>query len=193
MDMQPDSDAADRALMRNDISRVDIVVARIYLFYSCVLTLICSVWTLSNYMNGDLSMRTYAWITTVSSAMMVLGLLVEWGIYRGICSQKGYHTEKLRQHGVGVALVHIATATVGTFSTCAAAVNIYGNASAGLYGLSCVVIAFNWLYYVFFTPSTVMHLAVFSYVSEAEQVVIAAQQHSIRYVWRQSSVMPGFS
>ena len=177
-------------LMRSDISRVDIAVARAYLFYTCVLTMICSVWTLDNYIHGDLSMRAYAWITTIASAMMIMGLTTEWAIYRGMCNRKVKHAEKLRQHGIGVTLVHIATASIGVFSTCAAAVNIYGNAAAGLYGLSCFVIATNWLYYVLFTPSTVMHLAVFAYVSEAEQYVLAEQQRSIRYIWRQSAATP---
>ena len=98
--------------------------------------------------------------------------------------------DTIRQRGVGVSTVHVATATIGTFSVCVAAVNIDGNASAGLYGLSVAVLLINWAYSVFFTPSTVMHLAVFSHVSEAEQYVLSAQQRAIRYIWRQSAVTP---
>jgi len=177
-------------ISKSVISPLDITIARLYLFYTCIFALVCSAWTLRNYSNGDTTMRAYAWIGTISSTMLLAGLLIELFVYRGCCRKRSPVAEQIRQRGVGVTMVHIASATICIFSVCAAAVNIYGNASEGLYGLSCVVLVVNWAYAVFYTPSTTMHLAVFSHVSEAEQYVLSAQQRSIRYVWRHSSVTP---
>lgn len=173
------------------ISLIDIYAARSYMVFSCVVALICSAWTLDNYMNGNITMRAYAWIGTVASAMLVLGLLTEGAIYRRSSGNPPYaYAEAARQRGVGVSMVHVATATIGIFSVCVAAVNIYGNASDGLYAMSCAVIAVNWIYYVMFTPNTVMHLALSGQLSDAESRLLVAQQNAIQLVWRRSSITP---
>lgn len=176
---------------RPGISLIDIYAARCYMIYVCVIALVCSAWTLSNYMNGNTTMRAYAWTGTVASALLVLGLLTEGAIYRRSPSRPPYvYAEAARQRGVGVSTVHVATATIGVFSVCVAAVNIYGNASSGLYGMSCAVIVVNWLYYVMFTPNTVMHLALSGQLSDAENRLLVAQQNAIQLVWRRSSITP---
>lgn len=179
------------AVSKPAISRIDIYAARSYMFYSCVIALICSAWTLNNYTNGNITMRAYAWIGTVASALLVLGILVEGAIYQRPSDSRPYaYTEAVRQRGVGVSIVHVATSTIGIFSVCVAAVNIYGNASDGLYAISCVVIAVNWMYYVMFTPNTVMHLALNGQLSDAESRLLLAQQNAIQFVWRRSSITP---
>jgi len=100
------------------------------------------------------------------------------------------HIERVRQRGLGLTMTHIATSSISMFSTCAAAVNIYNNAAGGLYAVSCSVIAFYWLYGVLFTPNTVMHVAIHTTLSEAEQVLIGLHQNTGRLVWRSSKVDP---
>lgn len=176
---------------RSSISAVDTYAARSYMFYLCVIALVCSAWTLSNYMNKNITMRAYAWIGTVASALLVLGLLTEAAIYRRSAAKPLYaYAETLRQRGIGISLVHVATATISTFSVCVAAVNIYGNASDGLYGMSCAVIAVQWMYYVMFTPNTLMHVALNSNLSDAEYALLLAQQSALQLVWRRSTVTP---
>jgi hypothetical protein len=182
-------------LSHRGIDSGDMYVARCYILFSCIVAFVCSAWSLDNYMNGSTTMRAYSWIGTISSAMLVTGLLLEWVVYRngGCCGRSGGATrvaETLRTHGVGISLVHVATSSISTFSTCASAVNIYNNSSAGLYAISCSVLAVNWIYYVMYTPSTVMHLAIFSNLSEAQQILIAFQQQSTQYVWRNSKIDP---
>ena len=176
------------------ISKVDICVAQLYMLFSCIVALVCSSWTLDNYMNGSLTMRAYSWIGTVSSALLLCGLRMEGVVYRrgccGPCTSTGRAAEKIRKRGLGVSMVHIATSSISIFSMCASAVNIYENASAGLYAISCAVLAFNWVYNVMYTPSTVMYLAAYAHLPEAEQLIIAFQQQSTRYVWRNSKVNP---
>ena len=176
------------------ISKLDIFVAQLYMLFSCIVALVCSSWTLSNYVDGSLTMRAYSWIGTLSSALLLCGLLVECVVYRrgcgGLCAGTGNVVEQIRKHGLGVSLVHVATSSISIFSMCAAAVNIYENSSAGLYAVSCAVLAFNWVYNVMYTPSTTMYIATYAHLSEAEQLIIACQQQSTRYVWRNSKVNP---
>ena len=174
------------------IHRADVIAAQSYIMHACVLALVCSSWTLSNYIDGNVTMRAYAWIGTVASGLLLAGIITEVLFYRRPKKSTWAYTyaEAARQKGLGVALVHVATATIGIFSVCVAAVNVYGNASSGLYAMSCIVIAYNWIYYVFFTPNTVMHLAVNRYLSDAELHVIAVQQKAMQLVWRKSAVTP---
>ena len=178
----------------SQINKADIRAAQCYMFYSCVFALVCSAWTLSNYIDGSITMRAYAWIGTIASALLLLGLLAEGATYVKSPSGTAYrYAESARQKGIGVSTVHVATATIGIFSVCVAAVNIYGKASDGLYAMSCIVIVVNWLYYVLFTPNTIMHLAVAKHLSEPEHIVLIAQQHALQLVWRRSSIMPSAS
>ena len=182
-------------LSHRGIASGDMYAARCYILFSCIVAFICSAWTLDNYITGSTTMRAYSWIGTISSAMLVTGLLLEWVVYRNgsCCGPYGGASraaENLRTHGVGISLVHIATASISIFSTCASAVNIYNNSSTGLYAISCSVLAVNWIYNVMYTPSTVMHLAIFSNLPEAQQLLIAFQQQSTQYVWRNSQINP---
>jgi len=180
-----------QVLSHEGISRVDIVVAQCYMLFSCVVAFICSAWTLNNYMNGSTTMRAYSWIGTVSSALLVAGLLLEWMVHRGCaCCNVARTVESARKRGVGISLVHIATSSIAIFSTCVAAVNIYNDATPGLYAISCAILAFNWVYNVMYTPSTTMYLAIYTHVPEADQLLLALQQQSIRYVWRNSRINP---
>jgi len=120
---------------------------------------------------------------------------MEWALYRnggccGPCAGSEHTVDTVRKRGLGISLVHIATSSISIFSVCASAVNIYENASTGLYAISCAVLAFNWVYNVMYTPSTAMYIAVYTHLPEAEQVIIAFQQQSTRYVWRQSQINP---
>lgn len=182
-------------LSHRGISNGEMYAARCYMLFTCIVAFICSAWTLDNYMNGSTTMRAYSWIGTISSAMLVTGLLLEWAVYRngGCCGRSGGATrvaDTLRTRGVGISLVHIATSSISIFSTCASAVNIYNNSSTGLYAVSCSVLAVNWIYNVMYTPSTTMHLAIYSNLPEAQQLLISFQQQSTQYVWRNSKINP---
>ena len=177
------------------ISRLEILAARIYILWSTVVALVCSAWTLSEYVSNSNPLQAYSWVGTVASGMLLAGLCIEWIIYRrgGClpgCMRADTHIERVRQRGLGLTMTHIATSSISMFSTCAAAVNIHNNATGGLYGVSCAVIAFYWVYGVMFTPNTVMHVAIHSSLPEAEQVLIGLHQNTGRLVWRNSKVDP---
>jgi len=142
-----------------------------------------------------MTMRAYSWVGTLSAAMLLLGLLTEYVVYRRggcclPCTRVSHSLESLRQRGLGITLVHIATSSIAIFSVCAAAVNIYENATTGLYALSCAVLAFYWMHMVLYTPSTTMHLAVHHDMPEAEQLLNGLQQNATRLVWRNSTLNP---
>jgi len=177
------------------VSKWDIIAAQCYMVFSCIVALVCSAWTLDTYMDGSITMRAYSWVGTMSAATLLLGLIIEWVVYRrggccALCAKAESKIEEVRRKGVGVTVVHVATASICMFSVCAAAVNIYENASTGLYALSCAVIAFYWVYHVMYTPSTVMHVAVHSNLPEAEQLIIGLQLNATRLVWRSGRVNP---
>jgi len=177
------------------VSKWDIIAAQCYMVFSCIVALVCSAWTLDNYMDGSTTMRAYSWVGTLSAATLLLGLLIEWVVYRrggccAPCAPAASKIEAIRRNGVGITVVHVATSSISMFSVCAASVNIYENASTGLYALSCAVIAFYWVYMVMYTPSTVMHVAVHSNLPEAEQLIIGMQLNATRLVWRSARVNP---
>lgn len=200
------------------ISDIDVYAARSLIVMSCVLALICSAWTIDSYVQGSNVMLAYAWIGTAASAALVVGLFVE-GVHYYLKQrfqenekfeaqhenendttvagrlqrlQKGASNlaEQARQSGVGVSIVHIATVTITIFAICVAAVNVHSNVSSGLYAISCAVIAYVWIYNVLFVPKTAVHIAVFSTLTKAEKNVLAAQQHAIQLVWRNSTITP---
>ena len=177
------------------ISRIEILAAKSFILFSTIVALVCSAWTMSEYMSDSSALEAYSWVGTISSGMLLAGLCIEWIIYRrgGCfpgCMRADTHIERVRQRGLGLTMTHIATSSISMFSTCAAAVNIHNNATGGLYGISCAVIAFYWFYGVMFTPNTVMHVAIHTSLPEAEQVLIGLHQNSGRLVWRNSKVDP---
>jgi hypothetical protein len=173
------------------ISCIEILAAKIFILFSTVVALVCSAWTMSEYMSDSSALEAYSWVGTIASGMLLAGLCIEWIIYRrGGCMGADTHIERVRQRGLGLTMTHIATSSISMFSTCAAAVNIHNNAEGGLYAISCAVIAFYWIYGVLFTPNTVMHVAIHTSLPEAEQVLIGLHQNSGRLVWRNSKVDP---
>lgn len=176
-----------------NVPRHDVYAARCYILFTCIVAFTCSAWTLDNYIHGSTTMRAYGGIATVSSAMLVTGIAIEWLVHRnrGCCHHSAdWVGEAMRKHGVGVSLVHVATTSIAIFSTCASAVNIFNNASAGLYTLSCLVLAVNWAWTVMCTPCTAAQLAVYSRLPEAQQRLLAFQQQATHYVWRNSQINP---
>jgi hypothetical protein len=177
------------------ISRIEILAAQSFIMWSTVVALVCSAWTLSEYVSDSKPLQAYSWVGTIASGMLLAGLCIEGIIYkRGGCLpgciRADTHIERARQRGLGLTMTHIATSSISMFSTCAAAVNIYNNAEGGLYAISCAVIAFYWIYGVLFTPNTVMHVAIHTSLPEAEQVLIGLHQNTGRLVWRNSKVDP---
>lgn len=180
-----------RHTVLHEISGKDIAVARTYLMYTCVIALVSCAWTLNNYIDGPSAIRAYSWIGTISSTMLVLGMMLEGAVYLRVSAST--HNRVLiyaQQHGLGVSVVHIATSTICIFSICIAAVNIHNNVSTGLYGLSVAAIALNWGYQTMFTPNNTMHIAIFGSLSESQQYVVSLQQRAINYVWRTSKLNP---
>ena len=133
------------------ISRIEIHAAQVYILWSTIVALVCSAWTLTEYVSDSKPLKAYSWVGTIASGMLLAGLCIEWIVYRrgGClpgCMRADAHIERVRQRGLGLTMTHIATSSISMFSTCAAAVNIYNNAAGGLYAVSCSVIAFYWLY-----------------------------------------------
>ena len=186
-----------RSQLLDGVPKKDIYIAQTYMAFSCIVALACCAWTLHDYMDDSITMRAYSYIGSIASGMLLAGLIVEWLVYRrgGCFAMFGLKegtpvVESARKIGLGVTLVHIATASICIFSVCAAAVNIYENSSPGLYGLSCTVIAFYWLYIVFYTPNTIMHIAVHRQLPEAEQLTVTLQVNAISLVWRKTKMNP---
>ncbi len=177
------------------ISKIEILAAKAFIMFSTIVALVCSAWTLSQYVSKSNPLMAYSWVGTIASGMLLMGLGIEWAIYRrgGClpgCQNADTKIERVRQRGLGLTMTHIATSSISMFSTCAAAVNIHNNATGGLYATSCIVIAFYWVYGVLFTPNTVMHVAIHTSLPEAEQTLVGFYQNAASFVWRSSKINP---
>ena len=145
--------------------------AQLYVGFSCLLGVICCIWTVAHYMKED-PVWTFGIVGMIFSLLLFTAVLLEFAKHKRKESTDGVQRSSMARRAllactlcevneIGMRLAHITASFISIFSVCVATGNIINwydqcndtaQTSLGLFVLSVATIVIQWLFCVLCVP-----------------------------------------
>ena len=163
-------------------------MTQIYLFSWLCIALAASIGAIDRFTHGPDSTVVLAWIGTATCSLMLTGILLELLWQRGAGTRIIPLLDWLHQHSVPDRLTHIAVQILSICSIGIASVNMHLEIWDWQFGFSCTLLGMVFLYNVFYTPSTIMSIALYDYQTPTQRRALEEQIRGCLFIWKDSHI-----
>ncbi len=163
-------------------------MTQLYLASWVGIALAASIGAVDRFTNGPDSTVVLAWIGTGTCSLMLLGIALELLWQRSGSASIIPLLDWLHQHSVPDRLTHIAVQVLSICSVGIASVNMHLEIWDWQFGLSCTLLAMVFLYNVFYTPATIVSIALYKYQTPAQRRSLEEQVNGCTFIWKNSHI-----